>query len=173
MNFNRLWLTGTQWIKPSLPMSRWMSMAIHGALDLKWNRSTSNSGSLRQLLMRRWVAVRASPGMLTHNNTVIALGFWRATLWGELWEGLWVWVNRLIEWKQEPWPRAWGGYAESPGYKSRMVQEIIWGWYCWPLKLIDHCFSMETKSFICYCISNTSRREREIFIFDLVRPLRR
>lgn len=53
MNYNRPWLTGTQWIKQCLPMSRWMNMAVRGVLEQRWNRSTSASGLLRQLLMQR------------------------------------------------------------------------------------------------------------------------
>lgn len=65
MNYNRPWLTGTQWIKQCLPMSRWTNMAVRGVLEQRWSRSTSDSGSLRQLLMPRWVSARRLP-----NNAV-------------------------------------------------------------------------------------------------------
>ena len=61
MNYNRPWLTGTRWTKQCLPMSRWMNMAVHGVLEQRWSRSTSDSGLLRQLLMQRWVSAWRHP----------------------------------------------------------------------------------------------------------------
>lgn len=66
MNYNRPWLTGTRWIKQCLPMSRWTNMAVRGVLEQRWNRSTSDSGSLRQLLMPRWVSARRLPNNAVH-----------------------------------------------------------------------------------------------------------
>lgn len=36
---HRHWLTGTQWIRQFLQMSKWMRMGVRGGLEPPWNKS--------------------------------------------------------------------------------------------------------------------------------------
>lgn len=141
-------------------------MAVHGVLEQRWNRSTSDSGLLRQLLMQRWVSAWRLPTNALHAGRQ---------------------HQRLLG-RREPHCGGWAlGGAQSHGCTDRkqlslithfagdgLVSSIVSQVHCRPLfaDLSTHCHRGQKSSIIVSVIKLQKRevapKKREKSVFNCV-----